>query len=289
MKKKYTLGSFYILFAFVALIFSACSENSPEIACLSCDTNNSEPIEADERRILVEEFTGVRCSNCPKATATLKDQVDRHGKDRIILVAIHTGFFARPLTESRYDFNVEEADALRAFLGNPSAYPSATFNRSLFDDYNSVQVDAPDEWPGLIGQELGKKTIINLSLTNTYDPSTKQLKAKVRLTPLQDINDVLSISIMVTESNIVDVQKFPPPIEKQDDYVHNHVLRDMMTPPTGSVITEPLKREQTIELEFTQVVKDEWNVGELDVVAVVHYNQPDNQSVVQAVDATVAQ
>ena len=46
------------------------------------------------KRVLIEDFTGQRCVNCPSATETIKQLQDTYGKENVIAVAIHSGPFS---------------------------------------------------------------------------------------------------------------------------------------------------------------------------------------------------
>ena len=46
---------------------------------------------AQLRNVLIEDFTGHRCKNCPKASKEIEALVDAFGADRIIGLAIHAG------------------------------------------------------------------------------------------------------------------------------------------------------------------------------------------------------
>jgi len=58
----------YLLPIFFAFLFVGCTENKPIIPCLSCETTTN-PVNPETvvKKVLMEEFTGVRCVNCPQA------------------------------------------------------------------------------------------------------------------------------------------------------------------------------------------------------------------------------
>ena len=49
--------------------------------------------EVQGRNILIEDFTGQNCVNCPKATNIIEQLQKEYGADTIIAVAIHCGYF----------------------------------------------------------------------------------------------------------------------------------------------------------------------------------------------------
>jgi thiol-disulfide isomerase/thioredoxin len=48
-----------------------------------------------ERKVLLEDYTGSRCVNCPSAARIAHDLKQVYGENLIVL-GIHTGFFAFP-------------------------------------------------------------------------------------------------------------------------------------------------------------------------------------------------
>ena len=66
-------------------------------ACSNIDEDERliyvEPAEVN-RPVLIEDFTGQACVNCPNATATIHELQQTYGEDNIIAVAIHSGPFA---------------------------------------------------------------------------------------------------------------------------------------------------------------------------------------------------
>ncbi|MEZ4950364.1 MAG: hypothetical protein R2784_13400 [Saprospiraceae bacterium] len=70
------------------LILASCQENMPEIPDLTNISSN--------RKVIIEEFTGAGCVNCPAGSAEI--EVYWHSfPNNLIAVSIHTGTFARPI------------------------------------------------------------------------------------------------------------------------------------------------------------------------------------------------
>ncbi|MDV7402453.1 hypothetical protein RZS08_64120, partial [Arthrospira platensis SPKY1] len=65
--------------------------------------------------MLIEEFTGVRCVQCPAGSADIETYLAIHG-EQLIAVSIHAGGFSFPFDESVHDFRTEEGEALNSFL-----------------------------------------------------------------------------------------------------------------------------------------------------------------------------
>ena len=108
-----------LLFTFLTLSISACTEIAPVVPALG------------DRKVLVEEFTGVRCVNCPAGASELDNLRGIYG-DRLVVVSVHAGEFSPPFSDSRFDFRTPEGEALEKRLGAPLGYPTAVINRKQF-------------------------------------------------------------------------------------------------------------------------------------------------------------
>src|SRR5687768_4725486 len=47
------------------------------------------------RKVLLEEYTGHRCGNCPPAAVTAQTLKSTYG-ERLVVMTVHAGFFAEP-------------------------------------------------------------------------------------------------------------------------------------------------------------------------------------------------
>ncbi|NND06283.1 MAG: Omp28-related outer membrane protein [Saprospiraceae bacterium] len=214
------------------------------------------PTESD-RKVLVEEFSGALCPNCPQGTQDLENLKAIYAEN-LIIVTIHAGDFASPYPDSRYDFSTEEGDQLLSILGNPIGYPSAVVNR--VKQGQSFQSFA-SKWASLVADELDKPAKVNISLVQTYDPETRILDLKATILPLEEIVDGIRLSVLIKEDGIIDPQADrASPTGKVIDYVHKYVMRVMLSSPSGDLLTNYaeafLPYEQSYQ--FTLPAEDGW-------------------------------
>jgi len=234
----------YLIVLFVVLTLVACTENKPIIPCLSCDGNTT-PINPETvvKKVLMEEFTGVRCVNCPQAKIEIDNlQSDNLFGKKFIAVAYHAGFFARPYADSKNDYRTDQGDVLIEFLDQPIGFPSGVINRKLFSGEGDLQIEAFATWGGFVGQELEEAAVMSLDLETTYNASNRVLNVSVGITPTQNISDDLNLSVLITEDDIVDVQLTPDGIV--EDYAQTHVFRAMISNTLGDPITDALVANQ---------------------------------------------
>lgn len=277
---KYLL-SFALLFCLLA-----CTENKPIIPCLSCE-GTSTPLNPETivKKVLMEEFTGVRCVNCPQAKLEIDNlQSDAlFGKD-FIAVSFHAGFFSRPYNNSINDYRTDQGNDILEFLDQPIGFPSGVINRKQFSGEDDLQIEAFATWGGFVSQELEEAALISLDLETTYNASNRILNVSVDITPIQNISEALNLSLLITEDDIVDVQLTPDGII--EDYAQSHVFRTMLTNTFGNPINEALVANQSISSIFSFTLPNEWVAENCNVIAFVH-QAAQGKEVLQAEEAQV--
>ena len=243
MKKALFLG-------LLAFVLSGCTEIAPVVPALG------------DRKVLVEEFTGVRCVNCPAGASELDNLRGIYG-ERLVVVSIHTGDFAPPYSDSRFDFRTAEGDALEKKLGAPLGYPTAVINRKKFTGQTGLQVGR-SLWAGLIAGETKEASAVSFTIEKTYNATTRQFQIIIKA--VENVKDALKnvvFSAMITEDNIVDAQETPS--GKKSDYKHRHVFRAF----AGDEVAINSTGSASVSYTFNGVLKPNWVVGNCSVVLVL--------------------
>ncbi len=272
------MRSFSFLFA-LFLFLSACQEQPVEIPRL---TNNGSGNSATEKKVLIEEFTGASCPNCPTGAAEIQSLQALHG-ERLVAVSIHAGFFAKKTAESKFDFLTTEGASIEQFLGEPEGYPSAVIDRKVVD--GAVQISgAVSKWAGIIAEQLDEKAKMSIEIKNTYDATNRQLSTTIALNPIETLSETLALTVYITENNIIDAQKNQNTIIK--DYTHRHVFRKALTAISGTSLTETLVAGTAVTKKFTYTLPSNWNVENCSVVAFVS-NVGTNKQVLQVEETKI--
>lgn len=229
-----------------------------------------------ERTVLLEEFTGQTCTNCPDAHRTVAQLINQYG-EKLISVAIHSGSFG--IAESSSNANMlglmqPEGDVYANFWG-VKTYPSGVVNRR-------GGVLSATEFAGAIYKEMQREAdmgiVINAAIDNV--DGKQVIKCHVTLESTVDINGKLQL--WVTESNIKAVQIDNGKLVS--DYEHNHVYRACIKASDNQdAWGEDVAIKENIPMSFDRqiAVKDNWKAENLSVVAFV-YN--DKDGVMQAAE-----
>lgn len=224
-----------------------------------------------EKTVLVEEFTGIKCTNCPPAAKKLKD-IATATPDKIVVVAIHSGYFATPIIGfDSFDLQTQASDDISAYLG-ATQNPSAAINRKKYDNQSELVVSAMAAWAGLINDEYCVAVEANISITSSYNATDSTAAITVDITPEGTVtaSDPIAITVMLTEDHLIGPQKYTRTIDST--YDHNHVLREFFTTnPTGDVITQTGAELTTIKRTYSKKIAAAYDVSNLNVVAFIHY------------------
>ena len=268
-----------------ALLGPGCEEIPPVInPFMGEPPDTTINIEDQQKQVLIEEFTGVRCVQCPAGSADIETYLAIHG-EQLIAVSIHAGGFSFPFDESVHDFRTDEGEALISFLGPPIGYPCAVVDRKRFDGKNTL-ILGRNEWAGYIEQQKALPPLVKIGLKSEFNEATRQLDLEATIYPQEAISEPdVRISVMLTENDIVDYQETPD-FGKKSDYNHKHVLRDMLTSHLGEEVSEPLTPGTTIVKNFSTILNPDWKEAKMKAIAFVHLGGA-SKDVLQAVEVSV--
>ncbi len=241
------------------------------------------------RTVLVEEGTGVRCQNCPIGTQTLVALQQQYGAEKLIVVSLHAAAnFSVPYSSSKYDFRSSEIQELANYIGPLEGFPTATINRRLLPNETSAFITPHTRWGGEVAQDLQQDASMAISIANTFDPVSRALNIKVDILPDQALGGELRLTVLITQDSIRDPQLNGSTLIP--DYVHRHVARDVVSAPSGDVITDAFEAGSLITRNYTVTLPDGptgFDEKHCSVVAFVHRGGNANKEVLQAAEKYV--
>jgi len=241
----------------------------PEVRLLDTSYVDLNLPPADYKKVLIEEFTGVNCSNCPKGHQTMHD-IEQIFGDSVIAVSIQNDNpLAKPF-DAYPDWRIEEGIQISQALGGSFAIPCASVDRVKYPGQNQVVLYSRNAWKTYTDQELHRSSPCNIELSVNYDPSLRKAIVHVKIHFLSDVDSSNNLSIMVLEDNLVAPQRLPDN-SVDSNYVHRHTLRDMITPAMGSTTASSTERGRVVIRDYEYRVPDDFNEDEVIIVAFVHY------------------
>lgn len=275
----------------VALVTLGCEEQ-PIIIPTS---GGVDPVDSNTvfKTVLLEDMTGVRCPNCPKGSAAVKEIQQIYGEDRVIAIGVHGAFLAEPTNESKYDFRNFHSETVEVdiFGDDVIGKPAASFNRLPLQEAGGslVSLDS-DEWPILAERELQVPAQAIVEIQHSYDDVTRAVEMTAITTGISDINNGVAISVFFTQSKIIDKQETVGAIIP--DYEHNHILIGGATSPFGDPLVQSLAADQVVERSFSYTLPAEdglWKADDMDIVAFIHSAGGTTQEVYYATHAPLVE
>ena len=232
---------FLLLFPVLCLSFYSCTKIDAPYATVSQGnikdtTMNWDTIQA-VRKVLLEDYTGHKCVNCPEAAVTARSLEDLY-EGKLIVMAVHAGFYAVPgsgeytldlRTKAGEDWNSEFA---------LSSYPNGMVDRKVFE---TSRILGPDKWGSSVGQLIDLPPDVQIKITNKYDPGSRQVSTTIYNRFITEMAGEYTLTVCITEDSITGAQKNNNPnigpYPDWYDYVFNDVLRGSVNGSFGEVLT----------------------------------------------------
>lgn len=265
--------NFLLLFGFSTLL--SCMEVGPPVNMGLTSNSLSDTTYLDAaasapqvRKVLLEEFTGVRCVNCPRAHNTIKTLQDQN-PGLVVAVGIHTANtqFGQPFS-NRQDLRVPENGSLENLLGGAQGYPSGAVNRKKFGGESHLLI-SDQKWSNYVSAELQGTTPVNIGVNHDFDPASRDLWIEVEVKFLASMEGPLNLTVYLTEDYISEHQLTTTGIDTE--YVHKHVLRKVVTPYNGtSLSTVTFETNRVVKHRFLIKLPDFWEISNCNLVAFVH-------------------
>lgn len=183
----------------------------------------SVPTVSQDKIVLFEEFTGVRCPTCPNGHIAIKN-MQSNFPGRIVAIGIHDSSEFNLATPFSGEENLTTlwGKSLLTIISKPNGIPYGIADRVNGSNTTS-------QWEANALQQMGLATLANAEVkVLNYDPVLRELRFEVKFEVTSDINLPLFFSTVITEDSIIGKQEYTgQPGGLVEDYVHFHVLRDM--------------------------------------------------------------
>lgn len=261
---------------------------------LSCDVIEApftEEVVVDEclekcKKILLEDYTGHMCGNCPRAAEKITELKTIYG-DQLVVIAVHSGFFAEPSgTYFTNDFRTKTGNEWDEHFGNSAAgNPNGMVNRAGYSE--SSHILQYTQWAQKVEKLLQSEPKAAIELETNYNATTYDLTVTAEIEILQTISNPLSINVILTESNVVGYQKdYDANPEKIPNYQHNHIMRKSLTGSWGKDLgKETYENRDQISNIFNFRLEENWLPENMSIVAFI--TKTNTLEVIQAQEAPV--
>lgn len=190
---------------------------------------------------VLEEFTGIQCSNCPDAHQ--KANTLHHAiHDGFYAICIHAGSFAEP-GRKQPNYIIAEGEAIHNYFGINS-YPSGIISRR---DNGYGLIANRSYWGACCRTATRDYSPVNLAIETAWDNTTRELSVEVGGYYTDDMTDP-RLTVVVLQNNILGPQSGGL---LGNDYPHRHMLRMMLS---ADEFGDPIA-EKTKGANFTKTYK----------------------------------
>jgi hypothetical protein len=242
---------------------------------------------AQSRNVLIEEFTGASCTNCPAGHDAVAAILSSN-PNRVVAIAYHTfnpGTIFKPVNKpgevSRYDFRDTQATLISSTIfGGVSSIPTAGIDRVPVS--GGLQVGR-NQWASQTNSRLLVAPPANIEMTSAYKGDQNLVVLKVKVTYTQAVTKKNALTLGILESNIVDAQEFADSVDM--NYVHNHIFRKCLTPYYGSSVLDSLATKnagRVYEYNYVFTPSSKWNLDNCTIVAILSNNEATDKEVLQS-------
>ena len=250
--------------AFLMLGFAACDVIEEPYKKDNSGNGNEPNPNVVTKRVLLEDYTGVQCPNCPAAGELAIDLQEQYGHDLIVL-SVHAGGMSAPQPGNFPNFLTTDGTTWYTHFGFDSN-PIGTVNRKLNGGTYAFQ---STEWADAIVTAMQEEAMVEMTADIEYNESNRDLKVDITSKALAEMNDTYSLVVCIMEDSIVGKQIING-VGTVNDYVHRHVFRGTINGTWGEEInTTAIAPEEEIVKSYTTTLNANFNEDQCYIIAYV--------------------
>lgn len=213
-----------------------------------------------QKNVLIEDFTGQNCLNCPNAADVTHSLQNLYGEEHVIAVAIHGGELKLPLpASSPLQLATPQGDEYNTYW-KVTTWPAGMVDRTGIREYTTWSAEAVKRMQMSTPLEMEASLLADNAAEVKPDSVTFSVKVKA-----EDAVEG-NIQVWLVEDNITAMQRMPDGT-MNTSYVHQHVFRTSVNNPYGDTFSIAKDEEQ--ELKFGCTLSPMWKRENLRVVAFV--------------------
>ncbi len=224
--------------------------------------------EPQNKKAILEEFTGVNCQYCPDGHA-IAEQILTNNPGNAFAINIHSGGFANP-SGSQPDFRTQWGAAIDGQAGI-TGYPAGTVNRHVFPGWGMVNGRTGmgrNYWSAAANQIMSSPSYLNMAVEATLDIDTRELTVHVEAYYTGDSpKSTNRLNVALLQNNTLGPQAGGG---MGNEYVHMRRLVDLLTGQWGEEINTTTQGS-FIDRTYTYTIPEHYrnipaNLGNMEIV-----------------------
>lgn len=216
------------------------------------------------KTVLIKDFTGVRCVNCPGAAETVHQLQHLYGEDKVFIMSVHAGSFAEPVPTFP-DFVTDEGEA---WYGSSGSNP--LFNVDYVD--LASQSLSIDEVGMSLNNALSEKQVFDIEIINNYDEATRKLTTKTNVKAVSEAEGNFYMTSCLIEDSIIGKQLTLT--GSDTSYVHRNVFRKTLNGAYGDDMFEEdyVYADEEYDRQYEISLDSEYNADQCYILSYVFDN-----------------
>ena len=227
------------------------------------------------KKLLIQEFTGMRCTNCPDGAGAIHDIKNAY-PNQVISVGLHPQNNVNTRPRNGLDLTSAEASVMYEYY-RPSGFPCALFNGGdLSTSYST--------WFTLATEAITQPARMTIEPETLFDVNDRYLTVNYTVSFTDNISENLSVMVWIMENNIIGSQLSHG--EWIEDYVHNHVLRASLNGAWGEELKGNYENGNSVLGTASMQLNEDWVPENCQVI--VYVFQTDSKTIEQSEIVDVA-
>ena len=168
-------------------------------------------VEPFGKTVLIKDFTGARCVNCPAAAEYAHNLQHQLDENHIFIMSVHAGFLAQPMG----GFPNFLTDEGTEWYNNHNSNPLFAVDHVALTEGNALnegQIDAP------VAAALLEEQSFEIVVSPNYDEASRHLQVGVKAVALEDRDGEFYITVCLVEDHITGWQTVPGGVDKEYDF-----------------------------------------------------------------------
>ena len=219
-------------------------------------------VEPTGKTVLIKDFTGARCVNCPAAAEYAHNLQHQLDADHIFIMSVHAGYLAQPIG-SFPNFLTEEGTE---WYNNHDSNPLFAVDHVALTDgntFNEGQIDAP------VTAALEEEQTFEIVVDRQFEEASRHLQVNVQAIALVDFDGEFYITACLVEDHITGWQTTPAGVDKEYDF--RNVFRGTLNGAYGEAFEEyHVDSDDTFFFSYSTDINADYNADECYLMVYVY-------------------
>ena len=225
-------------------------------------TQNSDTI-TNVKKVLLVDFTGIRCVNCPEAHEIIH-QIQSLHPGQVVPIAFHVTNLARPSGDYVTNLRTDEGNEIA------STFDITEIPIGLIDAFDKTQLKQRTQWAAIVDTCVTQKA--NVGLKIEYSLSDSTLNVNITMKSFKNLDNDPTLCVYLLEDSIITRQSADNDSGYIENYVQMNVFRKALTNVWGEQVSGLKNSGSQTTIKYSTTLSSKYNPNHCKVVAFLKNN-----------------